>query len=90
MSQFRAQIFREITTSIKQVSCRVYCRYRMIYPELKWILTRNGNELLTLYTVLNFFFPRTRELIFFKQKCIQCSAQNLLQLHISLSKIRNE
>ena len=51
MSQFRAQIFHEITTSIKPVSCRMYCRYRMIYPELKWILTRNGNELLFLYTV---------------------------------------
>ena len=67
MSQFRAQIFREITTSIKRVSCRVYCRYRMIYPELKWILTRNGNELLTPYAVLN-FFSQKHENIFFQTK----------------------
>ena len=66
MSQFRAQIFREITTSIKRVSCRVYCRYRMIYPELKWILTRNGNELFILYTVLNLFF-KSAMIFFFKK-----------------------
>ena len=68
MSQFRAQIFREITTSIKRVICRVYCRYRMIYPELKWILTRNGNELLTLNTVLNFFFQKYENIFFFQTK----------------------
>ena len=62
MSQFRAQIFREITTSIKQVSCRMYCRYRMIYPELKWILTRNGNDILILHTVLIFFSNKSPKL----------------------------